>query len=281
MYRFPLKVFPSHLNTAAQCLFKFSCQHDSEAKAKFVESPDSFVGKVMHLALKTFFNLRQLPMHERAPERMNVLVREAWPRVPRSGNKGFWSPDERRQLFGSAEQERALGLQCIEVLRNYLTKADLSVMPLVLEEWLSCELEGIALGGRPDRIDKNGDRGIAVWDYKTGKLPFSDPTEMVGDYNDYQLPVYAVIASHLFPFAETIRVGQIYLKSCKVYQRSWTREQLKEVESDLLAFINRLREEEEFPPKINGLCPWCEYRKICPAQDLITDKMMRMQAVAW
>lgn len=281
MYQFPLKVFPSHLNTAVQCLFKFSCQHDPEVKAKFVESPQSFVGKVMHLALKTFFDLCQVPMHERSPEQMDVRVRRAWTRVPRNGNRSIWSAEYRRQLFGSAEQERALGLQCIEVLRNYLAKADLSAMPLVLEEFLSCEVGGIALGGCPDRIDKDGDRGIAVWDYKTGKLPFSDPTEMIGDYSDYQLPVYAVIASNLFPYAETIRVGQIYLKCCKVYQRSWTREQLIEVQSDLLAFINQLRAEKEFSPRVNDLCLWCEYRKICPAQDRIPDKMKSMEQVAW
>ncbi len=47
MYQFPLKVFPSHLNTAAKCLFKFSCQNDPELRGKFLDWPAP--QKVVHV----------------------------------------------------------------------------------------------------------------------------------------------------------------------------------------------------------------------------------------
>jgi len=48
-YIFPEKIFPNALTYYLQCPFKFKCHNDKEIKAEFVESPESFVGKVMHM----------------------------------------------------------------------------------------------------------------------------------------------------------------------------------------------------------------------------------------
>jgi RecB family exonuclease len=279
MYRFPERVFPSHLNDFARCPFKFRCKHDTELKAEYALTPDTFVGKAIHAALKSFFDIKEVLLHERKPERIGQLLRHVWGRIRKGHDKGYWSKVEREKLFGSLEHERARGLRAIRPLENYLATTDLSVIPLALEQWLECRVQGQSLGDCIDRIDQDDSRAISVWDYKTGKLPYHNPCE--DSAGDYQLPVYAIIAAHRFPFAETVRAGLIYVEFSEVYVRTWTRHQLAEVTEQVLGCIDKIRSEREFRPSVNGLCRWCEYLQLCPERDNVTTKAPEIEEVGW
>ena len=63
-YKFPEKIFPNVLTYYLQCPFKFKCYGDKEIKAEFIENPESFVGKAMHLVLKDFFDITKIPISE-------------------------------------------------------------------------------------------------------------------------------------------------------------------------------------------------------------------------
>ena len=82
-YKFPEKIFPSTLNKYIQCPFKFKCHNDKEVKAEFVEKPESFMGSVIHLALKHFFDISQVPADKRKEQDLGELVRHFWARLPR------------------------------------------------------------------------------------------------------------------------------------------------------------------------------------------------------
>jgi len=69
------------------------------------------------------------------------------------------------------------------------------VRVLYREKEVTCEVEGIRLTGRIDRIDeKNG--ALEVIDYKSGKFPDTDKEPKESDV-DYQLSVYALLAGEL------------------------------------------------------------------------------------
>jgi len=69
------------------------------------------------------------------------------------------------------------------------------VRVLYREKEVSCEVEGIRLTGRIDRIDENGGK-LEVIDYKSGKYPETDKEPKESDV-DYQLSVYALLAGEL------------------------------------------------------------------------------------
>ncbi|MBV5321053.1 MAG: PD-(D/E)XK nuclease family protein [Sulfuricurvum sp.] len=69
------------------------------------------------------------------------------------------------------------------------------VRVLYREKEVSCQVEGIRLTGRIDRIDKN-EGALEVIDYKSGKYPDTDKEPKESDV-DYQLSVYALLASEL------------------------------------------------------------------------------------
>jgi putative RecB family exonuclease len=281
MYQFPLKVFPNHLNDFARCPRKFRCGCDPEVKVPFEANQETFIGKAMHAALRAFFDLRKLPMHDRRPDRIRDLLRNAWSRLPKGFGSAYWTPAERRQLFGSTEQERACGQHAFAVLENFLSRADLSVVPLILEEWLTCTTDGVTLGGCIDRIDQDGESAISVWDYKTGKPPFHKTAQDLIESGDYQLPLYGIIAGQRFPFAQKVRVGLIYVATSEVQQLTWTREELDRVKEAVAAFILRMKSEDKFAPRINPLCDWCAYQDTCPAQEASPDHKEVVEELCW
>jgi RecB family exonuclease len=209
------------------------------------------------------------------------MLRDSWARMPKTDwGKELWTAEERAELFGSREQERAYGLQSIAMLQNYILSADLSVVPLSLEDWLDCDLGGFKIAGRIDRIDQGPDNSVSVWDYKTGKLPFHDSiAKKIKE--DLQMPIYAIIASKLYPFAEKIRGGLIYIKYSKVYDITWEKKDIKELEENVLAQIKKAKDEKDFLPRVNKLCPWCEYMNVCPAKRTTEVNKQDVKEVEW
>lgn len=280
-YIFPEKIFPNTLNYYLQCPFKFKCHNDKEIKAKFIENPESFVGKVMHIVLKDFFDITKTPINKRKNQDLGKLLKYSWARVPKSSwSDEYWSAEDRIKLFGSKEQEKAFGLKAITMLNNYISSVDLLVIPLSLEDWMECNVGEFTIGGRIDRIDQNSESSISVWDYKTGKLPYHDSVEKMMIEN-LQVPIYAVISSKLNPFAKKIRAGLIYVKYSRVYDIVWTKDELKKIENQIIATIKKAQDENDFQPRINKLCPWCEYRDRCPDKDKIEEKYTKIDEVSW
>jgi len=286
-YVFPKKIFPSALNKYLKCPFQFKCHNDKEIKAKFVETPENFMGNVAHIMLKDFFDISKTPIDKRKEQDIGEMVRHSWARVPKNGmSKKYWTAKQRNELFESIEQEKAFGLKTIAMLSNYISSADLSVLPLSLEDWMESHIGQFLIAGRIDRIDQDSKSSISVWDYKTGKLPFYSTIEEIIE-NDIQLPIYAIIASKSNPFAEKINAGLIYIKYSKVYKIGWTKNQLKELENKIISIIEKVKNDKELLPKINKFCDWCEYKNICPAQKekLIQDPSEKdkkqVDEVAW
>ena len=287
MYHFPEKIFPKALNYYLQCPFKFKSYCDSEVKAKFVETYENYIGKVIHLVLRDLFDIKKVPIDKRKEQNIDDMVKKAWARIPKSNfSKEFWRSEDRLKLFGSLEQERAFGMRTITILKNYLSHTDLSVVPLSLEDWMDADInigngEIVKIAGRIDRIDQDSSSSISVWDYKTGKLPFYHNINDIIKH-DLQLPIYAVIASKLYPFAQNIRVGLIYVKYSKIYHVVWNKEQLKEIEENISSLIRRIKSDQEFIPKPNNLCNWCEYKDICPLRkEIEKNNHKKVDEVNW
>ena len=281
-YIFPKKIFPSSLNKYLLCPFQFKCHNDKEVKAKFVDTPENFIGNVVHLTLNNFFDISKVPIDERKKQDIGKMVRHSWARVPKNGmGKKYWTAEQRNKLFKSIEQEKAFGLKTIAMLKNYISSADLSVIPLSLEDWMEYRIGGFLIAGKIDRIDQDSSSFISVWDYKTGKLPFHGTIDEIIE-NDVQLPIYAIIASKLNPFAEKIRTGLIYIKYSKVYEKEFTKKELKDLETKVINIIEEVKEDKELLPKVNKLCDWCEYKNICPVWKKKSKPLdKKVDEVAW
>jgi len=98
---------------------------------------------------------------------------------------------------------------------------------------------------------------------------------------DLQIPFYAIIAARLNPFAEKIRAGLIYLKYAKVYDAVWRKSEIKDLEKKVVDVLKQVEGDTSLLPRINKLCPYCEYIDVCPEKDNIPLNNKKVDEVDW
>lgn len=208
-------------------------------------------GTTAHLALQRLFDD---PPSDRTPERLFDLFREAWVELRET---------EFADLFATADDERAWGIESLEVLANYFGVEDPTTLePLERELDMLQPVGDMTIRGILDRMEETRD-GLVITDYKTGKAP----PERYAIPAFFALKIYALlIRERTGRTPDMLRL--MYLNGPTVYSIPITGAQLDAMERQLGALwsaINRAITEENFPPRPGRLCDWCSYRDICPA----------------
>lgn len=209
-------------------------------------------GTTAHLALQRLFDL---PADRRTPEALYDLFREAWTEV-----RG----DEYEGLFETIEEERAWGVESLELLANYFTVEDpTSFDPLDRELDMLEDLDGIVIRGILDRMETGPDGELIITDYKTGKAP----PERYALPAFFALKIYALlIRNRTGRTASQLKL--MYLNGPTVYTIPVDDRQLDAMDRQLRALwtaIDRAIDTGSFPPRAGRLCDWCSFRDLCPA----------------
>ncbi len=208
-------------------------------------------GTTAHLALQRLFDD---PAAERTPERLFDLFRQAWIEL-----REVEFPD----MFESQEEERAWGVDSLNVLANYFGTEDPSTIePAARELDMLQDLGDMTIRGILDRLDESAE-GLVVTDYKTGKAP----PERYAIPAFFALKIYALLIRQRTG-QTPVRLRLIYLNGPMVYEIPVNDQQLDAMERQLQALwsaINRALETGNFPTRPSRLCGWCSYQDICPA----------------
>jgi len=223
-------------------------------------------GTTAHLALQRLFDL---PAPQRTPEALYDLFRQAWSEV---------RLDAYADLFESLEEERAWGLESLELLANYFSVEDPAGFdPLERELDMLEDLDGITIRGILDRMEEQGDR-LVITDYKTGKAP----PERYAIPAFFALKIYALLIRRRT--GRTPHLLQlIYLNGPTVYRIPVNDRQLDAMDRQLRALwsaIERALERNDFPPRPGRLCDWCAFQDVCPAFTGERDTVPRAAAAA-
>ncbi len=210
-------------------------------------------GTTAHLALERFYDLTP---EERSPDQLFDLFREAWTEV--RGTEEF------KDLFETAEDERAWGLESLELLANYFAVEDpRAIDPVERELDMLEDLEGITIRGILDRIDREEDGRLVITDYKSGKAP----PEQYSLPAFFALKIYALLIRQIMN--ETPKeLRLLYLNGPTLYRLEIDDRQLDAMDSQLRALwaaIERAMSTGKFPTRPGKLCSWCSFQEICPA----------------
>ena len=244
------RVSPSRLSDFKQCpqLFKF------RSIDRLVEPATVFQarGSTAHLALQRLYGLEA---SARSPERLFDLFREAWTEV---------RDEEYPDMFGSVEEERAWGIESMELLANYFHVEDpREIRPVDCELDLLAEINTVQVRGILDRIDETATGDLVVTDYKTGKAP----PERYALPAFFALKIYALLTRKHFGRAP-VELRLLYLNGPTLYTLDVDEQQLDAMERQVRALwdaIERARERHSYPPRQSQLCDWCSFQEICPA----------------
>jgi putative RecB family exonuclease len=209
-------------------------------------------GTTAHLALQRLFDL---PAAERTPEALFGLFRRAWVEV---------RDDEYPELFESVEEERAWGLESLELLANYFLVEDpRSFDPLDRELDMTEDLDSVTMRGILDRMEENENGDLIIVDYKTGKAP----PERYALSAFFALKIYALLIRKKMG-RTPVELRLLYLNGPDLYRLEVNEGQLDAMERQVTALwaaIQRAIGSDNFPTRVSRLCDWCAFKDICPA----------------
>ena len=227
-----------------QCPRRYKFHYvDDLARTYARPRPYFTMGDHVHAALKDF--LSSVPVEERTSSRLEDLLREKWRRY--------------RKGFADLEEERQWGERALAQLRWFAESQDLSVTPLMVEDYHTAELSPtITLVGRIDRVDRERESGLHIIDYKTGRMP--------EEIDSTQLHIYALILSRAqeVPVA---RVSYLYLDTGEMHTLCPSQQDLEEAAEYVIAAVDRILAEREYPAIVQGLCRTCDFLDICPSRE--------------
>jgi putative RecB family exonuclease len=260
-----IKFFPTQLQTYQQCPRKYAYSRDPEVRAKYSRtSPAMLLGNAVHDALQAFFDISKVPIGERTYERVCHLFREAW------GGRGVFARnvykqnEARAQAFaGDKASEKAWGEKGLNILYRFVQTADVRAVPLTAEQFHETMLApDVVLAGKIDRIDRLPDGRLCVLDYKTGKPPFKQAPDALAE-GDLQLAAYALLVTRKFR-GKVARCEYLYLDHELKLGYEPTDDLLARKEAEILSLCRTILADSAFAPTPNNLCPWCDYRPLCP-----------------
>ena len=278
--------YPTQIQTYLQCPRKYAFGKDRDVKAKYAKaSPHMVLGNAAHDALQNFFDVGRVPPAERTVERLQDLFRDAWAGRGLFARNRYKQREAREQAFaGDSAAEAAWGRKGLDMLWRFFQTADRTAVPLTAEQfheiWLT---EHVTLGGKIDRIDRRPDGTLEVIDYKTGKPPRTAPgapappaapsapraedasrrvSRALGT-DDLQLAAYALLVTKKFR-GRVARCTYVFLNDDLDLWFEPTEADLAAKEAEIVGHCERILADRTFAPSPNALCPWCDYRAICP-----------------
>jgi len=229
----------SSMNTYETCPAKFKFQYEDRVPQG--RSAALSFGDSLHRALHLFHN-RPVPVAPSVDELLEMLE-ACWV------SEGFVDPSEERTYVDHGRQ----------VLTQYHREnAGDYRIPAALEFRFTIDVEGVALSGVIDRMDRIPGGGYEIVDYKTNRrLP---PQARIDQ--DLQLSIYHMAAREIWGI-EPERLTLYYLLPGQRMTTVRTPKDVDELRRRIGVVAERI-EAGMFEPRQNPLCDWCEYQALCP-----------------
>jgi putative RecB family exonuclease len=229
----------SSMNTYELCPAKFKFQYEDRVPQG--RSAALSFGDSLHRALHLFHN-RPVPVAPSVDELLEMLE-ACWV------SEGFVDASEERTYVDHGRQ----------VLAQYHREnAEAYRIPAALEFRFTIDIEGVALSGVIDRMDRIPGGGYEIVDYKTNRrLP---PQARIDQ--DLQLSIYHMAAREIWGI-EPERLTLYYLLPGQRMTTVRTPRDMDELRRRIAIVAQRI-EAGMFEPRQNALCDWCEYQPLCP-----------------
>ena len=229
----------SSISQYLECPLRYKfCSIDGFKKE---EKPYLSFGDSLHKALHCFYNVK-IPQPSSLEELLE-FYKDNW------NKEGYGSNGEEKQYFEYGKQ----------ILTDFYNKhiKDFHI-PFTVEKDFNVDVEGIAVTGKIDRIEKLSNNKLEIIDYKSGK----DPFVLNKLKKDLQLSMYQTGAEKSFG----LEVGKLtfyHLRSQTPFSvEPHSRKQIDTLRKLVIEVADGIQK-EKFEPKRNSHCP-CEFAQYCP-----------------
>lgn len=238
-----LRLSFSRVDTYQTCPLKFRFAYVD--KLPSVPGPELSWGSSIHAALEAWWD-QKLP----EPPPVEVLWQALYDHWDDTGFEGM-AREEKLKWYTHARN----------VLAQHHQRYAPAYQPAVAtEEWFELDLgDDVMVLGSIDHVARTPSGGIGIVDWKTNRKA-KNRKQVAGSL---QLAIYTLAARELW--------GQDPEWVALDFVVPGVRVTVGREEIDTEAAVRAVRETaalvraERFEPKPSGLCPWCDYRSLCPA----------------
>jgi len=248
----PVTLSPSKVSSFTDCAlaFRFSAiDHLPEAP-----SAPALKGTLVHLALEHLFGREPA---DRSIDRALEDLERATATIRQDPEFIELALDDQAEATFLADAQRL-------VQRYFEIEDPRTIAPVGLELKLEAHVDDITIRGIIDRLGLDGDGGLVVTDYKTGRSP--QVTHQQGRLSG--VTFYALLCEEIFGVLPS-RVQLLYLGDGLTITTEPTEQAIRALKSKLRALwqaIERACDKEDFRPRPGPLCNWCSFHAYCPAQ---------------
>ena len=200
--------------------------------------------------------VRPLPRRSSSAARVGTIV-HAWIEQLGRGQITLYDPEEFEERAPSAH-----GARIAELKEAFKGSRFAGRTPVAAERGFSLLIGEVGVHGRIDAIFERDDGGWEIVDFKTGRAPEAEGSEIL------QLELYALAAQEIWDKApEDLTLTFAYIGSSeeRTYQARAAAEIRKEIEAALDAIAARA-----FEPQTSPLCRSCDFLRDCrEGQDFV------------
>ncbi len=162
------------------------------------------------------------------------------------------------------EAAESMEAEAASLLDRYFTLEDpRRIQPVDTELLLEVEVGSLRLRGIIDRLERDGDGGLVVTDYKTGRAPgVAFERSRLGGVHFYAYLCEQALGER------PSRVQLLYLADPVAIVAHPTEQSIRGLRQRTAAVwkaVERACEREDFRPHPGPLCNWCAFQAYCPA----------------
>jgi|GEM_PF-3510895 len=248
----------SKIETWRQCELKYCAYYLLNFRSRnFFESPQLMLGKLIHKYFEEFYRDPQ----NTQKFKLNTKSLSQW--------KNEFTKDWENLVLDkiNTEDNKAFLEQGILALENfyYYEKSRDFKLPIFLEKDFVLDLGQFKLNGKIDRIDRETDGSITIWDYKISR---SIKSKFEAD-RDLQLTIYYLACKEFFLGKFPQKLGFYYPIQNELITTIRSEKEVNNLESLLLEIDLEVKEKgkETNNYKTNPVdwkCNSCNYQEFCP-----------------
>lgn len=237
------KLSASAVDIYERCPLQFKLERDWRMSREVPAAMQ--YGAAMHRVLRTYYDSVRLGRPKSDEELMEVFRNDlAAARI---------QEEYQHELYEK---------QGVEQLRDFLAAARSGAVPQVLhtEESFEIRVGDTTVLGRIDRIDRSGDGGVVIVDYKTGKARDQEDAD-----GSLQLSLYALAVREKWGYRVSSLAFHNLEENVPVFTR---RSDLQLAEAcERVGAVARSIAAGDFEPNVDFHCGFCPYRNLCPAKE--------------
>jgi len=215
-----------------------------------------------------FARVFRIPQEPTINQRFGILLHQVLERF-HAGDGGtlehlmhLFEASWRRNGFGDSNDDLQFREKAVAALRRYWEEDRTGdAHPAWVERSFSFKLGPHLLRGRVDRVDRLPDGSYELIDYKTGR-----PKSAAELREDVQLSLYQMGAREAWG-VETSAQSYYYVLAGEKVPVRHSEEELERVRGTVQEIADGIMAHEFEPRPSPELCPFCDYRIVCPAAE--------------